>query len=40
VWLDGEDKGSFSGMALMNGGVLLPIPKENYDSCQFYVCSE
>lgn len=34
---DGEALGEFSGAALMNGGVLLPVPRENYDSCQFYV---
>lgn len=33
---DGELLGEFSGAALMNGGLLLPMPKENYDSCQFY----
>lgn len=32
---DGEYIGSFSGIALMNAGILLPVPKENYDSCQF-----
>lgn len=37
---DGEPLGEFSGAALMNGGLLLPIPKENYDSCQFYVCAK
>ena len=34
---DGEPLGEFSGAALMNGGLLLPVPRENYDSCQFYV---
>lgn len=37
---DGESLGEFSGAALMNGGLLLPMPKENYDSCQFYVCEK
>lgn len=37
---DGEPLGEFSGAALMNGGLLLPMPKENYDSCQFYVCEK
>lgn len=38
VLRDGELLGEFSGAALMNGGLLLPMPNENYDSCQFYVC--
>ena len=38
VSLDGEEIGSYTGTALMQGGILLPIPKENYDSCQFYAC--
>lgn len=29
--------GEFTGAALMNGGILLPVPTENYDSCQYYV---
>lgn len=37
---DGEPLGEFSGAALMNGGLLLPVPRENYDSCQFYVCEK
>lgn len=37
---DGEPLGEFSGAALMNGGLLLPMPRENYDSCQFYVCEK
>lgn len=37
---DGELLGEFSGAALMNGGLLLPMPKENYDSCQFYACAK
>lgn len=37
---DGESLGEFSGAALMNGGLLLPMPRENYDSCQFYVCEK
>lgn len=37
---DGESLGEFSGAALMNGGLLLPMPKENYDSCQFYACTK
>ena len=36
VSLDGEEIGRYTGTALMQGGILLPIPKENYDSCQFY----
>ncbi len=38
VSLDGKEVGSYTGTALMQGGILLPIPKENYDSCQFYAC--
>jgi alpha-galactosidase len=34
--IDGDDKGVYSGAALMNGGVLLPVPSENYDSCQIF----
>ncbi|MBD5541300.1 MAG: alpha-galactosidase [Lachnospiraceae bacterium] len=37
---DGEPLGEFSGAALMNGGFVLPVPKENYDSCQFYACAK
>lgn len=37
MWLDGEAVGSFSGAALMHGGTLLPIPKQNYDSFRFYL---
>lgn len=37
---DGEPLGEFPGAALMNGGLLLPVPRENYDSCQFYVCEK
>lgn len=37
---DGEPLGEFSGAALMNGGLVLPVPGENYDSCQFYVCEK
>lgn len=37
---DGESLGEFSGAALMNGGLLLPVPRENYDSCQFYACEK
>lgn len=37
---DGEPLGEFSGAALMNGGLLLPMPRENYDSCQFYACEK
>lgn len=40
LWKDNEFMGEFTGAALMNGGILLPVPKENYDSCQFYVCAE
>ncbi len=40
VWCDGIKLGVLSGAALMNAGILLPVPKENYDSCQFYICAE
>jgi alpha-galactosidase len=36
VSIDGETIGKFTGAALMNGGVMLPLPKENYDSCAIY----
>lgn len=39
LWCDGEQQGVYSGAALMNAGILLPVPKENYDSCQFYIAS-
>ena len=38
MWKDREPAGEFTGAALMNGGVLLPVPVENYDSCQIYIC--
>ncbi len=37
MWKDKEEAGEFTGAALMNGGVLLPVPTENYDSCQIYI---
>ncbi len=37
---DGEELGTFTGAALMNGGILLSVPKENYDSCQYYLKAE
>lgn len=37
IWCDKEVMGDFSGAALMNGGILLPKPKENYASYQFYI---
>lgn len=40
VFRDDEPIGKYTGAALMQGGILLPVPKENYDSCQFYVCVE
>lgn len=40
VWCDGKQLGVLSGAALMNAGILLPVPKENYDSCQFYICAD
>ena len=40
VCRDGEFVGVHTGAALMNGGILLPVPKENYDSCWFYICLE
>lgn len=40
VFRDMEPIGKYTGTALMQGGILLPIPKENYDSCQFYACVE
>lgn len=40
MWRDDEWIGEYTGAALMNGGILLPIPRENYDSCRFYVCKK
>lgn len=40
LYRDGEELGTFTGAALMNGGILLPVPKENYDSCQYYLKAE
>lgn len=40
VLRDMEPVGKYTGTALMQGGILLPVPKENYDSCQFYACVE
>jgi alpha-galactosidase len=40
LYRDDEEIGSFSGAALMRGGVLLPSPMENYYSCRFYACME
>ncbi len=37
MWKNNEPAGTFTGVALMSGGVLLPVPVENYDSCQIYV---
>ena len=37
MWKDKEPAGIYTGAALMNGGILLPVPVENYDSCQIYV---
>jgi alpha-galactosidase len=40
LYKDWEYVGTYTGAALIHGGVLLPVPKENYDSCQLYVCEE
>lgn len=40
MWKDKEPAGTYSGAALMNSGILLPVPVENYDSCQIYICLE
>jgi alpha-galactosidase len=40
VWKDEEYIGTISGAALMNVGILLPTPVENYDSYQFYFEAE
>ena len=40
MWKDHEVVGEYTGAALMNGGILLPVPKENYDSCQIYISCE
>ena len=40
VLRDNEEVGRYTGAALMNGGIILPVPKENYDSCQFYASVE
>ncbi|MFG6384033.1 MAG: alpha-galactosidase [Lachnospiraceae bacterium] len=37
MWKNQEPAGTYTGAALMNGGILLPIPRENYDSCQIYI---
>lgn len=37
LWRDKESVGVFTGAALMNGGILLPVPKEDYASYQFIV---
>jgi alpha-galactosidase len=40
VYNDQELVGAYTGAALMQGGFLLPVPKENFDSCQFYMRAE
>ena len=40
MWKNNELAGTYSGAALMSGGILLPVPVENYDSCQIYLCLE
>ncbi len=40
MWKNNERVGTYTGSALMNGGILLPVPVENYDSCQIYICLE
>lgn len=40
VFKDNEAIGRYTGAALMKGGILLPVPKENYDSCQFYISAD
>lgn len=37
VYIDNTPIGEYSGFALMNGGLLLPVPACNYDSCQYYL---
>lgn len=36
LYKDNENIGEYTGAALMNGGIVLPVPTENYDSCQYY----
>ena len=40
MWKGKEAAGEYTGAALMNGGILLPVPTENYDSCQIYIRSK
>ncbi len=40
MYLDGQMQGTYTGAALMNAGIRLPIPKENYDAYQFYLKEE
>lgn len=36
LYKDNEYIGEYTGNALMNGGMVLPVPTQNYDSYQFY----
>ena len=36
LYRDGSCIGEYTGAALMDGGILLPVLTENYDSCQYY----
>lgn len=40
MWMDGEEQGIYTGAALMQAGMRLPVPKENYDAYQFYLKEE
>lgn len=40
VWMDREEQGVYTAAALMQAGMRLPIPKENYDAYQFYLKEE
>ena len=40
LYRDNEYEGEFTGAALMNGGVVLPVIWENYASCQYYAVVE
>lgn len=40
LYRDGGCIGEYTGAALMDGGILLPVPTENYDSCQYYAVAK
>lgn len=40
LYKDNDYIGEYTGAALMHGGIVLPVPTENYDSCQYYAVME